>query len=63
MGRGPTGELWEVLLGIQSHRDEVAEAAVKQPDKEINRLSAWKSTYLSKTTCFVLIFESRHCLN
>lgn len=63
MGRGPAGELQEVLLGIQSHKDEVTEAAVKQPDKEINRLSAWESTYLSKTACFVLIFESRHCLN
>jgi len=32
MGRGPAGELREVLLGILTHIDEVTETAVEQPD-------------------------------
>lgn len=34
MGQDPAGDLWEVLLDIQTHIGEVTEAAAEQPDKE-----------------------------
>lgn len=33
MGQGPAGDLWDVLLDIQTHTGEVTGAAVEQPDR------------------------------